>query len=393
VLIKSASNFTKDLFLRELRRILGEGLLTAEGAFWKRQRRLIQPAFHRERIAGYGAVMVDHTERMLATWRDGATIDLHHEMMSVTADIVTQCLFGTNAGDTREVSSCIEAMMQRFNDPIVLLVPGVEYLPLPVNREFRRVAPRLDKIVRGFVAERRAMGDPAPGDDLLAMLLNARDEDGSRMDDRTVRDEVLILFLAGHETTALALSWAFCLLAENPEVERKLHAELAEALGDRAPCFEDVPKLKYTECVVHETLRLRPPAWALGREATAPFELASHRFENGAWFWILPWTLHRDPRHFPDPERFAPERWEDGLMKRLPRCAYLPFGAGPRVCIGNQFALMEAVLMLATLARRFSVRIEEGFRVEPEPSITLRFKHGLRARLHARPGLMGATPP
>lgn len=388
VFVKTAANFQKDVFLRALKRVLGEGLLSSEGAFWRRQRRLIQPAFHRERIAGYGAIMVSHAARMLAGWRDGEVLDLHHAMMALTADIVTQALFGAEAGDTREVARCVEAIMARFANPLYLLAPAMEKLPLPANRRLREVSARLDAIVRGFVAKRRAMGADAPDDDLLAMLLAAQDEDGARMTDQQVRDEVLILFLAGHETTALALSWTFHLLSQHPEVEATLVEELDAVLAGRDPTVEDLPRLRYTERVVQESLRLYPPAWSLGREALEPFEMGGHSFEKGAWIWVLPWTMHRDPRFFPDPLAFRPERWEDGLAKRLPRGAYLPFGAGPRICIGNQFAMMEAVLLLATIAQRFSLRAVTPPEVIPEPSITLRFKHGIRVRLAQR----GAGP-
>lgn len=385
VLVKSASKFQKDVFLRDLKRLLGEGLLTAEGAKWKRQRRLIQPAFHREKIAGYGRTMVDHTARMLDGWRGGTTIDMHHAMMLLTADIVTSALFGTDVGgDARAVADCIDVLMERFSDPLFILFPRLDKLPLPVNKRFETVAAKLDAIVRGFIAKRRASGEPVAGDDLLAMLLNARDEDGSRMDDQTVRDEVLVLFLAGHETTALNLSWTFDLLSQNPDAEAKLHAELDAVLGGRAPTLEDIPKLVYTERVVKESLRLRPPAWALGREALEPFELRGRRFEVGSWMWMIPWVVHRDPRWYPEPERFSPERWEDGLAKRLPKFAYLPFGGGPRVCIGNQFAMMEAVLLLSSIAQRFSLRRAPGHKVVPVPSVTLRFKHGLRMTLTER---------
>ena len=384
VLVKSASKFQKDVFLRDLKKLLGDGLLTSEGAKWKRQRRLIQPAFHREKIASYGRTMVDHTARMLDSWRDGATVDMHESMMHLTADIVTRALFGTDVGDAHEVAECIDVLMRRFADPLYLLVPGVDRLPLPFNRKFREMTVRLDKIVRGFITERRASGDPVPGDDLLAMLLNARDEDGSRMDDQTVRDEVLVLFLAGHETTALNLSWTFDLLSQNPAVEARLHEEIGRVLGGRAPTLDDIPKLTYAECVVKESLRLRPPAWSLGRESTEPFELRGRRFEAGTWVWMIPWSIHRDPRWYSDPERFSPERWEQGLAKRIPKFAYLPFGGGPRICIGNQFAMMEAVLLLATIAQRFSLRRAPGHRVVPEASITLRFKHGLRMNLTER---------
>lgn len=384
ILVKNPHNFQKDVFLRELKRVLGEGLLTSEGDFWKRQRRLIQPAFHRDRIAGYGRIMVEHAAKMIEGWRDGEVLDLHHAMMATTADIVVRALFGDSAGDTREVAWCIETLMERFADPMYLMVPFMEHLPLPANRRVREVAPRLDAIVRGFITRRRALGATAPQDDLLAMLLAAQDDDGARMNDQQVRDEVLVLYLAGHETTALALSWTFHALSQNPVAEQKLHAELDAVLGGREPTFDDLPRLRYTDCVVRESLRMYPPAWALGREAIAPFELDGRRFETGAWMWMIPWTVHHDARWYPDPWAFKPERWEGDAAKRLPKFAYMPFGGGPRVCIGNQFAMMEAVLMLATIARRFALRAVPGERVVPEASITLRFKHGLRMKAARR---------
>ncbi len=390
VLVKNAANFHKDMFARTLRSVIGDGLLTSEGDFWKRQRRLIQPAFHREHIAAYAQIMTDHAARSVAGWRDGQSLDVHGALMELTAQIVTACLFGTSAGDVGEVGASIDAVMERFSNPLFLMFPGASNLPLPINRRFREAAPRLDRIVRGFIEERRrklAEGESASASvshDLLAMLLEARDEDGSSMSDQQVRDEVLILFLAGHETTALALSWTLHELSLNPGVERRLHDELARVLGSRAPTFDDLPKLEYAGRVVHEALRLHPPAWSLGRESLAPFELAGQRFEAGSWIWILPWTVQRDPRWYSDPLAFRPERWEDGFAKKLPKFAYMPFGGGPRVCIGNQFALMEAVLVLATICQRFFLRTEPGHRVVPDPAITLRFKHGLRMTLTKR---------
>ncbi len=377
VLVKNAANFTKDMFARELIPVLGEGLLTSEGAFWKKQRRLIQPAFHRERIAGYATTMVEQTLRALEGWRDGATIDVHHAMMSLTAEIVTRALFGTVAGDLHEIAACLDVVMDRFGDPLYTLLPSLERLPLERNRRFRTVTARLDAIVRGFISERREKGPSGPHDDLLAMLLAARDEDGSSMDDKTVRDEVLVLFLAGHETTALSLSWTLHLLSENPPAARALRAELDAVVGGRTPTVDDFAKLTYAHHVVREAMRLRPPAWALGRVAVAPFELGGHHFDAGTWLWVTPWTLHRNPKHFPEPEQFLPERWEGDLHKRLPKFAYLPFGGGPRVCIGQQFAMMESVLLLATIAQRFELRTAATPVVAPHPSITLRFKHGL----------------
>jgi cytochrome P450 len=383
VLVKNPASFRKDVFMQGLKTLLGEGLLGSEGEFWKRQRRLIQPAFHREHIARYASIMVSHASRAVERWRasaerGGAVIDAHHELMVLAADIVTECLFGSTVGDASEVGKCLESVMERFGDPMFLFVPQLAKVPLPVNRRYAEAAARLDRIVRDFISRRRALGADAPSDDLLAMLLAAQDEDGSRMSDTQVRDEVLILFLAGHETTALALGWTLFELSEHPEVERELHAELVRVLGDRVPTFADLPELKTTSHVVHEGLRLHPPAWSIGREAIAPVEIGGRRFEAGAWLWFLPWVVHRDARWYADPLAFRPERWADGLAKRLPKMAYLPFGGGPRVCIGNQFALMEATLLLATIARRVRLRAETPSRVAPKPSITLRFAHGLR---------------
>jgi cytochrome P450 len=388
VLVKSAPLFQKDMLLRSLKALLGEGLLTSEGDFWKRQRRLIQPAFHRDRIAGYAEIMTEHTTRAISRWHDGQSLDVHHELMQLTAEIVTACLFGTSAGDVAEVASCLDVAMERFTNPLLFAFPRLTELPLPINRRFNEAVPRLDRIVRGYIEARRAQSsksEPSGGKpDLLSMLLDARDEDGSRMSDQQVRDEVLILFLAGHETTALALSWTLHELALNPGVERRLHDELSRVLGDRPPTFADLPQLEYTARVVNESLRLHPPAWSIGREAAAPLELGGHAFDKGAWIWLMTWTMQRDPRWFSDPLAFRPERWEDGFAKKIPKHAYMPFGGGQRVCIGNQFALMETTLVLATIAQRFWLRSEPGHKVEPELAITLRFKHGLRMNITRR---------
>ncbi len=384
VLLKSASHFQKDAFLRALKRLLGEGLLTSEGEFWKRQRRLIQPAFHRDKIASYADIMTHHTTRVVDGFVDGAAVDVHQVMMGLTAEIVTKCLFGTSAGDTSEVEECLALVMKRSSNPFLVLVPILEKLPLPINRRFREVTARLDAIVRGFIAQRRALGPDAKVNDLLTMLLEAKDEDGTHMSDQQVRDEVLVLFLAGHETTALAMSWTFYELSKNPAVEAKLQNELDRVLGGRVPTFADLPRLEYTARVVQESLRLHPPAWSTGRESIDTVELAGQRLPPGTWIWIVPYTLHRDARWFDEPRAFRPERWEDGLAKRLPKFAYMPFGGGPRICIGNQFALMESALLLATIAQRYSLRMVPGHRVVADPAITLRLKHGLAMTLHKR---------
>ena len=384
VLVKNASSFHKDIFNRSLKQVLGDGLLSSEGDFWKRQRRLIQPAFHREKIAGYAETMTKHTTRALEGWHDGQSLDVHHAMMELTAEIVTECLFGTAAGDVSEVAACIDTVMERFANPLFFAFPFLSHVPLPINTRFQEVVPRLDRIVRGFIEQRRLAGDKAPKNDLLAMLLDARDDDGSSMSDQQLRDEVLILFLAGHETTALTLSWTLYELAMNPGVERRLHDEISKVLGDRPPTLDDIPKLEYAARVVNESLRLHPPAWSIGRESIQDFELGGHRFDKGTWLWFLPYCIQRDPRWFSDPLAFRPERWEDGFAKKIPKFAYMPFGGGPRICIGNTFALMEAVLLLTTIAQRFWLRTVPGYKAVPDPAITLRFKHGLRMTLTKR---------
>jgi cytochrome P450 len=385
VLVKNAANFTKDIFLQKLRVWLGMSLLTAEGDYWKRQRRLLQPSFHRERVASYARVMVERSERATRAWRDGEVLDVHEALMKLTAEIVGETLFGSDVGNVgEEVSRSLEAVMRFYANPVLQVFPVLQRIPTSINRDYLAGMRRIDAIVRDIVKARRATRRAGEGGDLLSMLLAVQDEDGSRMTDVQVRDEAVTIFLAGHETTALALSWSLHLLSENPDVERKLHAEIDAVIGAREPALEDLPKLKYTDAVVHEALRLYPPAWSLGRESIAPFDLGKYRFPAGSWLWFAPWVTHRDPRWFDDPLTFKPERWEDGLAKRLPKFAYYPFGGGPRVCIGNQFAIMEAVLVLATIARRFSLRTVDRARVEPFPSVTLRFKQGLRMRASRR---------
>jgi cytochrome P450 len=262
---------------------------------------------------------------------------------------------------------------------MLFLLPDT--LPLPGNLTFLRTADRLDRIVYRIIEQRRR--DAAEGNDLLSLLLRIHDEDGTRMTDRQLRDEVMTLFLAGHETTAIALSWTWYLLAEHPEVERKLIAELAEVLGGRAPTVADLPRLRYAEHVISESLRLYPPAWIISREAIQPVEIGGHRIEKGQLAMVSQWVLHRDPRFWERPDEFVPERW--AVEKPTwPRFAYFPFGGGPRICIGAGFAMMEAVLILASIARRFRLVLEPGQQIVPWPSLTMRPRHGVRVRLEGR---------
>lgn len=396
ILQKQASSMQKDKFLQGLKRFLGQGLLTAEGDFWKRQRRLSQPSFHRDRVAGYADTMVELAARDVDGWRDGEPRDLHADMMHLTMRIVARTMFGTDVGAAAEVGPALEAVMEHVANPAFVIVPALERLPLPTNVRYRRATSNLDKLVREIIRERRGREDPEARD-LLSMLLAARDDDGGRMSDEQLRDEVLTIFMAGHETTALALSFAVHLLATHPEADTALATSLAETLHGRRPTADDMPRLTYAEHVVLETLRLYPPAWSIGRESTAAVTLEGRAFAAGTQFWMSPWVMHRDPRTFTDPMHFRPERWADGLQKRLHRFAYCPFGGGPRVCIGLGFAMMEAVLLLSVIAQRYRFTCDDDGVMELFPSITLRPKRGVKVRVHrretvTRAGVEGAAP-
>jgi cytochrome P450 len=382
VLVANARKYSKGRVLRANRHVFGEGLLTSEGEFWLRQRRLAQPAFHRARIASYAATMVEYTERLLEGWRDGEERDAHKEMMRLTLQIVGKTLFDADVErDAQEVGKSLELLLEiGANFRRAIFVP--HWLPTAANFRMKREIVQIEKILYRIIGERRRSGRDAG--DLLSMLLDAQDEDGSRMTDRQLRDETITLFLAGHETTASTLSWTWWLLAQNPGVEAKLHAELDAVLGDRAPSFDDLPKLVYAGHVVTESLRLYPAAWGLARLVVEDHEIAGYPATKGMGVAMAQWVVHRDPRWYDAPEEFRPERWEDDLMKRLPRFAYFPFGGGPRQCIGNTFAVMEATLLLATIARKFRLRLVANHSVTPLASITLRPRHGVRVTLDAR---------
>src|SRR5467141_1892025 len=382
VLVTNARKYSKGRVLRANRHVFGEGLLTSEGDFWLRQRRLAQPAFHRVRIASYAATMVEYTERLLDQWKNGEQRDAHQEMMRLTLQIVGKTLFDADVErDALEVGKSLELLLEiGANFRRTIFVP--HWLPTPSNLRVKREVAQIEKILYRIIAERRASGRDAG--DLLSMLLSAQDEDGSRMTDKQLRDETITLFLAGHETTASTLSWTWWMLAQNPTVEAKLHAELDAVLGDRAPAIEDLPKLVYAGHVITESLRLYPAAWGMARLAVEDHEIAGYPVTKGMGVAMAQWVVHRDPRWYDAPEEFRPDRWEDDLLKRLPRFAYFPFGGGPRQCIGNAFALMEAALILATIAQKFQLRLVSGHPVVPLASITLRPRHGVRVTLESR---------
>ena len=381
VLVTNQQNFRKDRVIQNSRWFLGQGLLTSEGGEWLRQRRLSQPAFHRERLALYARIINGCAEEMLDSWKDGENRDVHQEMMQLTLRVVAKVLFSVDVkNESKEVAAALNLLMKHSSGARMLLPPWVRYLPLPFLIRVRRAVRQLDEVVYRIIRERRRSEND--NGDLLSMLMSARDEDGSRMTDRQLRDEVMTFLLAGHETTALSLSWAWYLLSENPEAENKLHHELARVLDGKNPSFEDLPRLCYTEAVVKESVRLYPPAWSLARTAAEDFEIGGYLVPAGSNVVMSQWIMHRDPRFFPSPEQFDPGRWFEEHTQRLPRFAYFPFGGGPRYCVGASFAMMEATLLLAAIAQRFRLRMVPGHNVVPLPSITLRPKYGIKMSLH-----------
>jgi cytochrome P450 len=382
VLVRNHQNFLKDRVIRNSRWFFGDGLLTSEGEHWKRQRRLSQPAFHRERIAFYASVMTDYTEQMLSNWHDGTVIDVHQEMMRLTLRVVVRALFNVEAEETEDISGSLNVLMRDSTGARMLLPPFFRQLPLPGMFEFRSAVNQLNDTVYRIISLRRRNGHHSG--DLLSMLMEARDEDGSQMNDKQLRDEVMTFLLAGHETTALALSWAWHLLGHDPQAERQLQQELDRVLGGRTPNISDLSSLTYTDSVIKESMRLYPPAWSLARTVVKDFELDGYCIPRGANVVMSQWLMHRDPRFFSDPERFDPDRWGTEDSHNLPRFAYFPFGGGPRQCIGASFSMMEAVLLLATIAMRFQLCPVEGRPVVPVPSLTLRPKEGIYMALRKK---------
>jgi cytochrome P450 len=381
VLLRNHRNFVKHPALRNVGWLLGQGLLTSEGELWKRQRRLIQPAFHRDCIAGFAEIMTSCTKQTLGCWRAGADVDMHREMMQLTLRIVIRCLFGIETDQTAEISRGMDLLM-RQSTGLRLLLPSWLRGLLPGTGEVRPAARALNRAVCQIIGRRRTAGEERG--DLLGLLLAARDEDGECMSDRQIRDEVMTFFFAGHETTALALSWTFYLLSRNPDAERKLHEELDRVVGRRTPALTDLPALAWTDSIIKEALRVCPPAWAVGRVAIRDFELAGYRIPKGSVLVMSPWIMQRDARYFPDPENFNPSRWANSATPVLPRFAYFPFGGGPRQCIGNNFALMEAILLLATIAQQFEIHIDPAESITPVAGFTLRPRKGMPARIAER---------
>ena len=385
VLVTQGANFTRGRALARAKVLLGEGLLTSEGDFHKRQRRLVQPAFHRQRFAAYGEAMVAEADRFASRWRDGARIEMDQDMAHLTLSVVGRTLFGADVAATAgEVDRALADILDAARySRLPVRIETLARLPLPGIRRFFAARDRLDELVYQLIAERRASG--VDHGDLLSMLLAAQDEegDGGGMTDTAVRDEAMTLFLAGHETMANALSWVWYLLAKHPEAEARLHAELDAVLAGRLPTAADMPALPYTRMLLSEAMRLYPPVWVIGRRALADCVIGATPVPAGAYVLLSQYLTHRDARFWDDPLAFRPERWAEGAPDR-PKFAYFPFGGGARTCIGEHFAWMEGILTLATLAPRWRARLAPGHREALKPMIVLRPKHGLPMILEAR---------
>ncbi len=372
VLVTQARNFTKHFGLRLYKPLLGDGLLNAEGEVWRRQRKLSAPAFQSSRLAGYSASMVECTGRMMRDWLATAVArrDVHLDLMRLTLEIACRTLFGAETCPDPNIvgqamHGAMEALTQRWRRPI----PLPDWLPTPANRRLKRSLAVMDGVINGLVEQRRRSG---AGDDLLWTLLQQRDDEGSGMTQRQLANEARTILLAGHETTALALGYALYLLAAHPAAQGRLQQEFAAVLAGREPGWLDLPQLRYTRRVIFEAMRLYPPADIIGREAIEECVIGDLRVPAGTTLFMSQWVMHHDARYFPDPWTFDPDRWTEEFEKSLPRFAYFPFGAGPRSCIGQTFAMTEAVLLLAAICGRFEFRPDPAFKLELLPSITLR---------------------
>ncbi|MFN8532409.1 MAG: cytochrome P450 [Dehalococcoidia bacterium] len=384
ILVDEAEHWEKVAQIRLLRPLVGNGLVSSPNEFHRRQRKLVAPAFQHRRVASYADTMVRHAEDCVAGWADGETIDVANQMMQLSLRIVCQTLFSSDIqSEADRVGAAMTKVIRTFTDYLRSFPPIPLSVPLPRNRAAKRAIAELDAVIFRIIAERRA--DPADRGDLLSMLLAAHDEDdGSFMTDQQVRDEVMTLFVGGHETTALALSWAWAMLDSHPDEAACLRAEADVALAGRSPVFADLTRLPYAAQVFKESLRICPPVALIGRNASRDSVLGGHPVKKGTNVTFAPYTIHRRTDIYPDPERFDPDRFLPENEARIPRHGFLPFGGGPRICIGNQFAMMEGQLLLATIAQRVELSLVPGYQVEPDPQLTLRIKGGLPMTVRRR---------
>jgi cytochrome P450 len=383
VLITDAKHYIKHFGARAYKPVLGNGLVTSEGEFWHRQRKLIQPVFLKARVQSYGPIMGELTERMLDTWTSGKKVRINDEFGTLTSRIALKALFDLDDDGNRE----------HFNDTLRLSFDLMSarlrrifklplWVPTPEALCLKRSISELEQKVEGFITSARSRQDM--GDDLLSRLMLAQHEDGTRMSNGQLRDEVMTLYLAGHETTALTLTWTWYLLAQHRRVEEKLVSEWRQVLAGRTPTVDQLQKLPYTAAVIAESMRLFPPVYVIGREATAQLELGGYRVKPGYTILISQWVNHRDPEHFPEPDEFRPERWQNGLAKRIPKFAYYPFGGGQRMCIGSTFASIEAPIVLATVGQRYRFTVDPEAVINIKPQITLEPANGIPATLSPR---------
>jgi cytochrome P450 len=383
VLVVQNENFIKERTVQRTKMLLGEGMITSEGARHRSQRQVAQPAFHRQRISEYASTMVREAARVRDQWRPGEQRDIAIDMMHLTLNVVAQTLFATDLREeVNELASAINRIMGLYN--FLVMLPAAEWLVHvrpPGLAAFVRARKRVDAVVYRMIAAHRQRS--SHGSSLLDLML-AGSPDGSPGSEQSLRDQVITIFLAGYETVANALSWTWYLLSQNPDCERRFHDEIEHELPGRLPAFDDLPRLRYVEMVLAESMRLYPPAWAMGRYARNDFQLGDFLLPAKTTVLMSQFITHRDARYFPDPLRFDPERFTPEARSRRTKLTYFPFGAGVRQCIGESFAWMEGVLLLATLAQKWKLRLVPGHRVEPEPLITLRPRYGMRMQLEAR---------
>ena len=394
ILIRDHKNFIKSRGLQVSKRLLGEGLVTSEGEYHDRQRRLIQPTFHPNRIKGYGDIMTSHAVRMQERWKDGSTLDIHKEMMHVTLEIISKAVLGSDIKPEEDkVGVALQTCMEYFNRLQMPFGELIEKIPiLRINKGYQSAKKKLDSIVYSMIKEHRDNENKGVyhKEDLLYTLLQAQDTEAGigRMTDLQLKDEVMTIFLAGHETTSNALTWTFYLLSQHPTADDRLYAELCSVLGDkdanRIPTVEDIPKLEYTEKVLRESMRIYPPAWTIGRQAINDYKIDKYVIPAGSIILMSQYVMHHDSRYFSDPDVFYPDRWTKEAKLQLPRFSYFPFGGGIRGCVGEPFAWMEGILLIATIWGHWKMYHDRDHKVGLKPLITLRPKYGMRMKLESR---------
>jgi cytochrome P450 len=382
VLVDDNQRYEKGEFFQRQLSFLGTGVLNAEGEAWRQQRHAVEPAFHPDRIEGYARFMTDYTERAVDSWADGTVRNVHGDMMELTLEIVAKALFDVDLGAAEdEVGEALETIMAATRARTGRLVDIPDWVPTPANRALGRAERTLDRIVDDIIEERRGAADAG---DVVSMLVRPEAEGGGGMRDDAVRDEVMTLLLAGHETTAQALTYTWYLLGQHPAVAERLHDELDATLGGDPPTVDDVADLEYTERVIRESMRLYPPVWSIVREPREDVEIGGYRIPAGRTVGLYQWVTHRDPRFWDDPETFDPDRWTDERQEARHPFAYFPFSAGPRRCLGDRFAMLESQLVVATMAQRVTFETLPDTSLDLAPSITLRPRDGLRLRVDAR---------